>query len=1080
MTDKVKIMIVDDNPDDRSLAIRELRRNFRDIEIIEIIDADELDEAMDEGEFDIVITDYHIRWTDGLKVLRRVKERKPDCPVIMFTGTGNEEVAVQAMKSGLEDYVVKSPKHFVRLSASVHSALQDIKERRAKKELEDLYTRLFERVPLALYSVDTHGRILAANTAMLDLLGIDSKDELNEYRAQDFHIKDEKRDEEISILDERGLLKGYELHLKRVDGEDIWVKDYAYVIRDEKGEIKYIEGSLEDITAIKKAHLELKEQRDKIERLHEVALKILDCTEKQEVYETTIEAAKNILGFSACTIHEVEDDEFVVRATQDGALEIGSRNPIEGVAGKSYREQRSILLKDISEVDDAKPADKEYRSGISIPIGEKGVFLNISTEADEFDEDDLKMGEILVSHMTDALRRIDFTDRMKENEEKLEQLHRAASKMETIMYEDELYDISLELASDVLDFQWCTIHIIEDGDLIVKATTHLGTEVGTHLSLDEGIYGKTCMEKRTFIVDDVTQHEDAKPSSPELRSVISVPLGEFGDLQVLSDEAGHFNETDKKFAELLANHITEALQRIKKNKQLKKSEERYRLITENSYDLIAMVGYDGKLTYANKAFQRVLGYDNEELIGEYIFDMLHPEDKEGVEDIFYQTLEKGIPHGVAQFKLKDDDGNYRWFEAVGRGVEGEDLVMVVSRDIDKRKKAEIKAMEGKKVIEKLHETASKMMNSSNEDDIYKLTIEAASNILDFDVCTIAIEEDDHLLIKETTGEVYREGIILDKGVGIIGKTYNQKKAFIIDRVDELDEARPYNEEYRSALSVPFGDIGVFQSISYTESDFDEHDLERAEILITHAYDVIKRIRYEKELGENQKRYKSIFENTGTAMVILDPEMEIKMCNLEAQNLLGYDPEEMTDKNLADFVLDKKELEDLFEILFDAEYNGQHRGFLSICNRYDDVKDIFLVSSVLPDYDRILVSMLDVTQQVDNMKNLEQSQELFRVAFEGAPISMLLVDEGGIILEANEAMLELVGIPEDELLSMNLEDLISSGESIKEMLLDEGKEKISKKISLKNKDDEEIICSLTAMTVKQEGQVDCMLIYLKES
>jgi len=51
----------------------------------------------------VVITDYYLGWSDGITVLLSVKARNPECPVIMFTGRGNEDIAVRAMKAGLDD-----------------------------------------------------------------------------------------------------------------------------------------------------------------------------------------------------------------------------------------------------------------------------------------------------------------------------------------------------------------------------------------------------------------------------------------------------------------------------------------------------------------------------------------------------------------------------------------------------------------------------------------------------------------------------------------------------------------------------------------------------------------------------------------------------------------------------------------------------------------------------------------------------------------------------------------------------------------------------------------------------------------
>ncbi|MFO7791978.1 MAG: PAS domain S-box protein [Candidatus Saliniplasma sp.] len=130
---ELKIMIIDDNPDDRTLAIRELKKQFNDLTITEIKNRSEFEIELDKKNFDLVITDYRLRWTTGLDVLKKIKSRCPDTPVIMFTGTGTEEVAVEAMKIGLEDYVVKSPKHFLRLPVSVKKAIER-KEKQEKAE----------------------------------------------------------------------------------------------------------------------------------------------------------------------------------------------------------------------------------------------------------------------------------------------------------------------------------------------------------------------------------------------------------------------------------------------------------------------------------------------------------------------------------------------------------------------------------------------------------------------------------------------------------------------------------------------------------------------------------------------------------------------------------------------------------------------------------------------------------------------------------------------------------------------------------------------------------------------------------
>ncbi len=135
MTKGLRVLIVDDNPDDRRLAARALAAEFGGIELTEAIDEESLAEALELGNFDAVITDYRLRWTTGLDVLREVKERSPTVPVVMFTGTGTEDVAVAAMKSGLDDYVVKTPRHFARLPMAIKTSLERQRGRAAEIEL---------------------------------------------------------------------------------------------------------------------------------------------------------------------------------------------------------------------------------------------------------------------------------------------------------------------------------------------------------------------------------------------------------------------------------------------------------------------------------------------------------------------------------------------------------------------------------------------------------------------------------------------------------------------------------------------------------------------------------------------------------------------------------------------------------------------------------------------------------------------------------------------------------------------------------------------------------------------------------
>jgi two-component sensor histidine kinase/DNA-binding NarL/FixJ family response regulator len=103
----MKFLLIDDNPTDRELLVQRLRREFPGAEFIEVFRRQALDEAIAQGDFDVVLTDYQLHWTDGLWVVTTLRERLPYVPIIMFTDSGGEEIAVEGMKAGLSDYVLK-------------------------------------------------------------------------------------------------------------------------------------------------------------------------------------------------------------------------------------------------------------------------------------------------------------------------------------------------------------------------------------------------------------------------------------------------------------------------------------------------------------------------------------------------------------------------------------------------------------------------------------------------------------------------------------------------------------------------------------------------------------------------------------------------------------------------------------------------------------------------------------------------------------------------------------------------------------------------------------------------------------
>ena len=181
-TTNMRVLVVDDNPDDRALVRRELDVLFPGALIIEPTDLAEFEAALAEAEPDLVVTDLDLRWASGRLTLSAVKQAYPNCPVVMFTGTGDEMTAVELMKSGLDDYVVKSMRQLPRLQASIKLAVEMAKTRAAVTAREaQLLAMVAHRDTIVR---ELHHRVKNNLQTVISLLQLGSKNADDATRAQ--------------------------------------------------------------------------------------------------------------------------------------------------------------------------------------------------------------------------------------------------------------------------------------------------------------------------------------------------------------------------------------------------------------------------------------------------------------------------------------------------------------------------------------------------------------------------------------------------------------------------------------------------------------------------------------------------------------------------------------------------------------------------------------------------------------------------------------------------------------------------------------------------------------------------------
>lgn len=163
--DAIKVLILEDFPADAELAAWEVKKHLPDCAFQVVAEKATFLGALSEFQPHVIISDYKMPSFDGMEALAVVRERCPLVPVIMLTGSMNEDTAVDCMKAGASDYVIKE--HMKRLGPAVLSSLENARVAQEKVKAE-AYVRLNEARLHCLFEIST--REVADGDDLLDFI----------------------------------------------------------------------------------------------------------------------------------------------------------------------------------------------------------------------------------------------------------------------------------------------------------------------------------------------------------------------------------------------------------------------------------------------------------------------------------------------------------------------------------------------------------------------------------------------------------------------------------------------------------------------------------------------------------------------------------------------------------------------------------------------------------------------------------------------------------------------------------------------------------------------------------------------
>ncbi len=439
-----------------------------------------------------------------------------------------------------------------------------------------------------------------------------------------------------------------------------------------------------------------------------------------------------------------------------------------------------------------------------------------------------------------------------------------------------------------------------------------------------------------------------------------------------------------------------SLRDVSERKKRQRELERYEALVENTSDLVTLIDEEGTILYQSPSVERILGYDPEDAVGNFVFERVHPEDEEVVLDYFDHILdEEGASIHDAEYRFRRADGTYVWLEssvADRRGTELDGFV-VVSREITSRKKQQ-----------------KKIRRLKNRLD---LAVEGASlGVWDWDAKT------DEIMYNQQCAEMF----------GIPPDEASSESEFWRERVhpDDIDDINCVFEEHAAGETEVFdieyrirtGD-GGWKWINSIGQVVEKDDGEPERVVGVHI-DVDERKRTERELEEERDMFAE-----GPAVVFkwgtYEEGWRVEYVSENVKNLLGYTKQELESERtpFAELVHDDDlELLRKYEESFaEGEINHASLEPYRVRTKDGEVRWVSeTVNAVRDDGgpEHYRGYLVDVTERKEREKELERYEALV----ENTSDVVTLLDVDGTILYQSPSAETIMGYGQHERIGKN--------------------------------------------------------------
>ena len=434
MAEALKILLVEDSDRDAELVLQALQRSGLAGESRRVQTEPDLRRALREFRPHIVLSDFAMPGFTGVAALRMVQETDPDLPFIFISGTIGEDVAVQAMKGGATDYVMKN--NLIRLGPAVQREVREARVRRGRRLADAALRRAQTMAKLAHIISGPDGSFESWSDTLPQLIGLESAQMPASTRQwlDLLHPADRQEFREICIK-AAATRAGADVEYRLRGPDNAWIHIRQVMeplegLPDRDGKLRWFT-TLQDITEQARAAEKIKRLNRVYAVLSEINGLIVRAPQREELFReacrTAVETGKFRMAWLGVYDREAKAVTPVAwHGHEDGFLALialSQADPVRegrGLVRRAVREKQPVIINDI-EHDTTFRLRKEalargYRSGAVVPLmlgGEiAGVLALFAGEHDFFDNEEMLLLTELAGDISFALDHIAKAERL--------------------------------------------------------------------------------------------------------------------------------------------------------------------------------------------------------------------------------------------------------------------------------------------------------------------------------------------------------------------------------------------------------------------------------------------------------------------------------------------------------------------------------------------------------------------------------------------------------------------------------------------------------------------------------------------